>query len=143
MRALSSSADHLSAHARCAHFFSQELPISFPPASVELRGEEARVKGIKKASFSTASPAAKSQETGTDFWDLLAQLESQSAPRKGKGLARTHSSAVSCGLVIEHRSRGGITPLKSRICVVAIACCQTKLFAHGYTAAPLIVHLFE
>jgi E3 ubiquitin-protein ligase HUWE1 len=35
----------------------------------------------------------KKQETGTDFWDLLARLDSQSASRKGKGLARTHSGA--------------------------------------------------
>jgi E3 ubiquitin-protein ligase HUWE1 len=44
-----------------------------------------------------AASALKKQETGTDFWDLLARLDSQSASRKGKGLARTHSGATTHG----------------------------------------------
>ncbi|XP_032797159.2 LOW QUALITY PROTEIN: E3 ubiquitin-protein ligase HUWE1 [Daphnia magna] len=45
-----------------------------------------------------AASSTKKQELGTDFWDLLARLDSQSASRKGKGLARTHSGATTHGV---------------------------------------------
>lgn len=63
-----------------------------PPSSEEKKESE-----VKKASLSTALSSTKKQDTGTDFWDLLARLDSQSASRKGKGLARAHSSATSHG----------------------------------------------
>ena len=44
--------------------------------------------------------AIKKQESGTDYWDLLARLDSQSASRKGKGLARTHRSATNHGVAL-------------------------------------------
>lgn len=63
-----------------------------PPSSEEKKENES-----KKSASSSALSGTKKQETGTDFWDLLARLDSQSASRKGKGLARTHSSATSHG----------------------------------------------
>lgn len=76
-----------------------------PPTSFDDKKKEASTSAAsgeaKKLVPSTTvgSPAstavAKKQDpTGTDFWDLLARLDSQSASRKGKGLARTHSSAA-------------------------------------------------
>ena len=67
-----------------------------PLAGVEDKKDKDKDADSKKGT-PAASSSIKKQETGTDFWDLLARLDSQSASRKGKGLARTHSGAATHG----------------------------------------------
>lgn len=77
---------------------AKSFPSHFLPRPTLAGGDEKKEKDAdsKKMTPATGS-VVKKQETGTDFWDLLARLDSQSASRKGKGLARTHSSATTHG----------------------------------------------
>ena len=80
-------------------FPSYFLPRPHGMSSDEKKDKEAAASSESKktAAAPSSAVAVKKQETGTDFWDLLARLDSQSASRKGKGLARTHSSAAPHG----------------------------------------------
>ena len=68
-----------------------------PVAPTDADKKEKEVE-TKKGSSASSSASAKKQDAATDFWELLARLDSQSASRKGKGLARTHSSIVAHGM---------------------------------------------
>jgi E3 ubiquitin-protein ligase HUWE1 len=77
---------------------AKSFPSHFLPRPPLAGNEDKKEKEAEgKKGTPVAASSMKKQETGTDFWDLLARLDSQSASRKGKGLARTHSGATTHG----------------------------------------------
>ncbi|XP_046451381.1 E3 ubiquitin-protein ligase HUWE1-like [Daphnia pulex] len=77
---------------------AKSVPSHFLPRPPLAGNEDKKEKEAEgKKGTPVAASSMKKQETGTDFWDLLARLDSQSASRKGKGLARTHSGATTHG----------------------------------------------
>ena len=86
---------------------AKSFPSHFLPRPLTATtSEEKKEAESKKAAAAAAAVALRKQQqqlqeagvsVGTDFWDLLARLDSQSASRKGKGLARTHSGAATHG----------------------------------------------
>ena len=81
-----------------SHFLPRPPTAAEADASTSAKSKEKEAAEGKKLTVVPAgASSARKEATATDFWDLLVRLDSQSASRKGKGLARTHSSAASHG----------------------------------------------